>query len=135
MSNGSLTTISTNVSRYVGNTLEMIIGLQTDPQFGPVIALGSGGTLVELLDDVVLRLAPFTSRQATAMIQETRSWPLLQGFRQHPPADITALATLLVNIARLAIDQAGQVVSLDLNPVIVLPQGAQVVDWRVIRRD
>ena len=116
--------------------VEMIAGVSADPHFGPVLAVGSGGILVELLDDAVLRLPPLTDRQARQMIAETRAWPLLQGFRSRPPADVAALASLLVKLSYLALDQSAWLESLDLNPVIVLPagQGAWVVDLRLAVR-
>lgn len=118
------------IQKMTPSGVEMIVGLHTDPQFGPVIALGSGGVLVELFDDAALRLPPITTRQARQMIETTKSIRLLRGYRHYPPADIPALARLLVNISRLA--AAGVVASLDLNPVIVLPmgQGVRVVDMR-----
>lgn len=124
------------VQKMVTGGLEMIVGASNDPQFGPVIALGSGGVLVELLDDVVLRLPPLTGQQAADMVRATRSWPLLRGYRGSPPADAPALAQLLVNLSRLAVEQARWLVSLDLNPVMVLPQGQGVmaVDLRMVVR-
>jgi len=121
------------VQAMVPSGIETIVGITTDPQFGPVIAFGPGGTLVELLDDVVLRLPPLTTWQAREMLREASVWRLLQGFRGQPPADVAALTRLLVNISRLAEEQAGHVISLDLNPVIVLPdgEGVAVVDFRV----
>lgn len=122
------------VQRMVVAGTEMIVGVTIDPQFGPVLALGSGGVLVELLDDVVLRLPPLTLAEARAMIRETRSWPLLHGFRGRPPAHVDALAQLLVDVARLAVGERDRVRGLDLNPVMVLPQGqgVQVVDLRLV---
>jgi len=121
------------VQEMVPGGIETIVGITTDPQFGPVIAFGPGGTLVELLDAVVLRLPPLTAGQAREMLREASVWRLLQGFREHPPADVDALTRLLVNTSRLADEQAGHVISLDLNPVIVLPDGdgVAVVDFRV----
>ena len=113
--------------------VEMIVGIHHDSQFGPMVVLGSGGVLVELLNDAVLRLPPLTTQQAMQMIEQTKSWRLLQGFRHYPPADVAALAQLLVNIARLAVGENGHIASLDLNPVIVRPagHGLGVVDVRV----
>jgi len=121
------------VQAMVPGGIETIVGITTDPQFGPVIAFGPGGTLVELLDDVVLRLPPLTAWQAREMVREASVWRLLQGFREHPPADVAALIRLLVNASRLAVEQSEHVISLDLNPVIVLPdgEGIAVVDFRV----
>ena len=116
--------------------VEMIAGISQDAQFGPVLALGSGGILVELLDDVALRLPPLSLAQARRMITATRSWPLLQGFRGQPPRDVAALAELMVNLSRLAQAESQRLLSLDLNPVMVLPRGkgVQVVDMRLAVR-
>ncbi|MGH2544883.1 MAG: acetate--CoA ligase family protein [Ardenticatenaceae bacterium] len=124
------------VQRMAPAGVEMLVGLTADATFGPVLALGSGGVLVELLDDVVLRLPPLTPSQAAAMLRETRSWRLLQGFRGGPPASVAALVELLMQLSRLAVEQAARLLSLDLNPVIVLPdgQGVQVVDFRLTLR-
>lgn len=122
------------VQQMIQGGQEMIAGVSRDPQFGPLVVLGSGGVLVELLDDVVMRLPPLTRQQALAMVQETRSWPLLQGYRGHPAGDVDALVRLLVNLAHLASQESEHLISLDLNPVIVLPQGegVQVVDLRLV---
>ena len=121
------------IQKMVAPGVEMIIGIHEDPQFGPIIALGSGGVLVELLDDIVLRLPPFTRQEALTIIRETKSWRLLQGFRHYLPADTPALAQLLVDISRLAVSEEGRISGLDLNPVIVLPegQGVGIVDLRI----
>jgi acyl-CoA synthetase (NDP forming) len=97
-----------------------------------VVALGSGGVLVELLDDAVLRLPPLTHRQARAMIQASKSYRLLQGYRHYPPADVAALEQLLVDVAHLAAED-GRIAGLDLNPVIVrtVGQGIGIVDVRL----
>ena len=122
------------VQKMVPMGVEMIIGVHTDPQFGPVIALGSGGVLVELLADAVLRLPPITMQQAMDMIQQTKAWKLLQGYRHYLPADVDALARLLVQVSQMVVGENGRIASLDLNPVIVLPkgQGVGVVDLRVV---
>ena len=121
------------VQEMVRGGVEMIAGVVSDPQFGPVVVVGSGGTLVELLDDVTFALPPLTHANALDLLRQSASWKLLQGFRGRPAGDIAALTGLLVQLARLAMDQAGQVSSLDLNPVMVLPQGqgVRVVDYRV----
>jgi acetyltransferase len=113
--------------------VEVMAGLFCDPQFGPVLACGPGGVLVELMDEVALRLPPLSAEDARRMIAETRLARLLAGWRGRPPADVDALAGLLVKLSRLAVDTAGQLAALDLNPVIVLPQGqgVAIVDVRV----
>lgn len=125
------------VQAMVPEGVEVIVGMSTDRQFGAVIAVGPGGILVELLDDVVLRLPPLTHAQALRMVQQTKAWTLLQGFRGRPPADVDALVRLIVNFSHLAVEQADRLLAVDLNPVIVHPEGAgaSVVDVRAFRHD
>ncbi len=122
------------VQRMISGGVEIIAGVSQDPQFGPVLAFGAGGILVELLDDVALRLPPLSRSQALAMIRATKAWPLLKGFRGQPPADIDALIDLLVKLSHLAHEQAEAITSIDLNPVIVLPKGVWIVDVRIFVR-
>ena len=110
--------------------VEMIAGIVQDPQFGPIVACGAGGTLVEVLRDVSVRLAPLTRADARAMVRGLRSYPLLTGHRGAPLTDVPALEELLLRIGALAEDLP-QIAELDCNPVIVHPIGAVVVDARV----
>jgi len=123
------------VQKMLPSGVEVILGISTDPQFGLVLAFGTGGILVELLDDVVLRLPPISETQVREMIKKTKAWRLLQGFRGSPPADIDALVTLIVNLSKMAVEETSTLDGLDLNPVIVLPkgQGAYAVDYRAFR--
>lgn len=116
--------------------VEMIVGSSLDPQFGPVLMLGAGGVLVELLEDAALRLPPLTSRDAQAMIDELRVARLLRGYRGRPAADLAALSRLLLSVSQLVVEQSAWLDSLDLNPVMVLPagQGVRVVDFRLFAR-
>lgn len=121
------------VQEMVTGGVELIAGVTRDPQFGPLLMVGSGGILVELLEDVALAVPPLTHTQARELLRQTQAWKLLGGYRGRPAGDIAALEALLCNLSRLALEQASQVTSLDLNPVIVLPagQGVKVVDARV----
>ncbi|HKC84700.1 MAG TPA: acetate--CoA ligase family protein, partial [Blastocatellia bacterium] len=112
--------------------VEVLAGVTNDPVFGPLVAFGSGGVLVELLDDVVFRVLPLTDRDVSEMIEETRVWRLLQGYRGAPPADITALERLLLALGALA-EAAPRIAEIDLNPVIVHPngEGISLIDARV----
>jgi acyl-CoA synthetase (NDP forming) len=112
--------------------VEVIAGITNDPVFGPLVAFGSGGVLVELLDDVVFRVLPMTDRDASTMIRETRAYRLLQGFRGSAPADVAALERLLLALGALA-EAAPRIAEVDLNPVIVHQDGAGVslIDARV----
>ncbi|MGQ9584541.1 MAG: acetate--CoA ligase family protein [Anaerolineae bacterium] len=105
------------------DAVEVILGLLRDPDFGPVVVFGSGGILVELLKDSSLRLPPLSHREALEMIRETRGARLLEGFRGRPPADVQALADALVRLSQLAVDLGDRIAALDVNPLMVLPEG------------
>jgi len=109
---------------------EVILGVLREPDFGPVVVFGSGGVLVELLQDSSLRLPPLSREEALEMIYETRGVRLLQGFRGRPPADIDALADAVVCVSQLAVDLGDLIAALDINPLMVLPkgQGVRAVD-------
>jgi len=112
------------------DAVEVILGVLRDPDFGPVVVFGSGGVLVELLEDSSLRLPPLSREDALEMIGETRGARLLRGFRGRPPADVAALAGALVRLSQLALDLGDLIAALDVNPLMVLPagQGVRAVD-------
>ena len=110
--------------------VEMLVGVTRDPKFGHVVVLGTGGTLVELLRDTSCRLAPLTDRGAREMLDELRGAALLRGYRGSPPADEAALIDVVLRISAL-LAACPEILELDLNPVIVTPAGATVVDARV----
>jgi acetate---CoA ligase (ADP-forming) len=112
--------------------VEVLAGVTHDPVFGPLVAFGSGGFLVELLDDVVFRVLPLTDRDASEMISSTRAYRLLKGYRGSPPADISAVEKLLLQLGALA-EAVPQIAEVDLNPVIVHPagEGITMIDARV----
>ena len=111
---------------------EVIAGITNDPVFGPLVAFGLGGFLVELLDDVSFRLLPLTDRDAASMIKSTRAGRLLEGYRGSPRSDVAAVEDLLLRLAALA-DGEPRVREVDLNPVIVHRQGEgiTIVDARI----
>jgi len=115
--------------------IECIMGVHRDPVFGPVVMFGLGGIFVEILKDVSFRLAPFDREQALLMIHEIRAIALLSGARGQGPADIPALADTLVALSRLAYEQRDQVESIDINPILALPEGQGVLalDGVIIR--
>ena len=78
------------------------MGVDGDPDFGPVVACGAGGRAVELLGDVAVRLAPLTRREAEEMMRALRTFPLLDGYRGAPPADVAALEDVLLRVSALA---------------------------------
>ena len=104
-----------------------VIGVQNDPTFGPVVMVGLGGVLIEVLEDVAFRLAPFGVDEARRMIAELKGAKLFEGVRGAPPADVDALAELLATISVFAASEAARIESVDLNPVRVLPKGQGVV--------
>jgi len=124
------------VQEMVAEGVEVILGIQKDPQFGPVILFGMGGVFVELLKDAALRLAPLTVAEAQELIREIKGYPLLSGFRGSLPCDIPALAKTLLGLSQLAVDLKDDLVSIDINPLKVLPagKGAKVVDALVVAR-
>ena len=111
--------------------VETVVGVLRDPQFGPVVMFGLGGVLVEALDDVVFRVAPFGLEEARAMIAEIRGHRLLDAVRGRPAVDRGALADLLVRISELAADRP-ELAELDLNPVICTERGAALADARAV---
>jgi acyl-CoA synthetase (NDP forming) len=106
---------------------EVILAVMRDPDFGPIVVYGSGGVLVELLQDSSLRQPPIGCDDALAMIEETRGATLLRGFRGAPPADVAALADALVRLSWLAADLGNLLTALEINPLIVRPAGQGVV--------
>ncbi len=102
--------------------MEVIIGIHTDPQFGPVIAFGSGGVLVELLKDLSWSIIPLAREDALSMIRAIKCSSLLFGYRGKPAGDIEALIDLLVRVSEV-VAKDEEVISLDLNPVLVFPEG------------
>jgi acetyl coenzyme A synthetase (ADP forming)-like protein len=118
------------VQRMVPPGVEMIVGIVHDPQFGPVVACGAGGVLVELLGDVAVRLAPLTADDAERMVRELKSYPLLTGYRGAAPRDVAALEDVLLRVSALA-DDLPAIAELDCNPLVVQERGAVIVDARV----
>jgi acetyl coenzyme A synthetase (ADP forming)-like protein len=125
------------VQPMIPGGVELLVGVTTDPQFGPLVAFGLGGIHVEVLRDVCFRVVPLTARDAREMIRSIRGLPLLLGHRGHPPADVLAVEELLLRVAYL-VEKVPEVVELDLNPVFALPQGEGCViadaRVRVVRR-
>jgi acyl-CoA synthetase (NDP forming) len=120
------------VQEQVSGDVELIVGARHDPTFGPVVLVGLGGILAELLKDTALRLAPVSEDAARRMLQEIRGYPLLKGFRGRPGVDLEALASLIATVSRLASELP--IAELDLNPVILKAggRGAVTVDRRLI---
>jgi acyl-CoA synthetase (NDP forming) len=120
------------VQEMVSDATEMFVGVTNDPNFGPLLACGIGGALVELLRDVSVRLTPLTDADAHQMVRSLRTFPVLDGYRGEPKRDVKALEEVMLRLS-LLVEDIPEVAELDLNPVMVLREGrgAVVVDARV----
>tara|TARA_B100001750_G_C15516044_1_gene607278 strand:- start:1508 stop:3643 length:2136 start_codon:yes stop_codon:yes gene_type:complete len=114
------------VQEMVSGGTEVIVGISYDDQLGPVLLFGSGGIMVEVYNDVSLSICPIDIHQAREMINKVKGARMLEGFRGSPKGDIEALANTLVNVSQLAVNLEGQLSELDINPLIVLPEGQGV---------
>jgi acetyltransferase len=114
------------VQQMVKGGREVIIGMNRDPQFGPLLMFGLGGIYVEALKDVTFRVAPVDRREATEMLGEIRSYNLLRGVRGEKQADLAAIADTIVRISQLVSDFP-EIVELDINPLMVFEAGRGVV--------
>jgi acyl-CoA synthetase (NDP forming) len=119
------------VQKMAPTGTEVIIGMSKDPQFGPVLMFGLGGIFVEVLKDVAFRIVPLEQKDARDMIEEIKGFPVLQGVRGQPPADLAALESLLLRLSAF-VEANPQVEELDLNPVFAYKDGAIAVDARIV---
>jgi acyl-CoA synthetase (NDP forming) len=110
--------------------VELLIGAVEDPVFGPLVALGPGGTLAELIGDASFRLAPLTDVDADELVTQGKVGVLLGGYRGAPPADVRRVSDVVLRVAQL-VDDLPEVAELDLNPVIAGPDGCVAVDARI----
>ena len=120
-----------SVQEMASPGVEVIVGVTTDPQFGPVMMFGLGGIMVEVLGDVAFRLAPRGEGDARDMIDEIQGRQVLDGVRGQPPVDIGAIESMLDRVSVFAAEHP-EVAELDLNPVIASPEGAIAVDARIV---
>jgi acetyl coenzyme A synthetase (ADP forming)-like protein len=120
------------VQPMVSGVVEVMVGVTTDPLFGPLIAFGLGGVHVEILGDVRFRVTPLTDRDASDMVREIRGYRLLEGYRGHEPADVKALEEVLLRIS-LLVEEVPEITELDLNPILARApgEGCQIVDARL----
>jgi acetyl coenzyme A synthetase (ADP forming)-like protein len=110
--------------------IEMLVGVVHDPQFGPVVACGAGGVQVELLKDVSVRLTPLSNEDASEMIRELKTYPLLTNFRGSVASDIAALEEGLSRVSAM-VEDIPQIAELDCNPFVVHESGATILDARI----
>ena len=125
------------VQPMAGAGVEMIVGVQHDRDFGPMLVVGTGGIFVEILADAAMAPAPVEHAEAMRLIDSLAGARLLAGVRGRPAADIEALADLMVTLSRFAAAHAGRIESLDLNPVIVHArgEGLSIADALIVTRD
>ena len=114
------------VQEMVSGGVEVIVGISYDDQLGPVLLFGTGGVMVEVYNDVALRHCPVTRSEALEMIYQVKGSRLLEGFRGSPAADVGALADVLVEVSQMAAQLEGNLAELDINPLMVMPQGQGV---------
>lgn len=111
--------------------LEFILGMNRDPQFGPVLLFGLGGVTVELFRDVAMKILPIGRDDALALLEEIQAAPLLNGYRGTPPVDKNALVDAILRLAHLA-ETYENILEIDLNPVFAYSEGVLVADARII---
>ncbi len=130
--NADATIWGVQVQEMVSNAREVIIGMNSDPQFGPMVMFGLGGIYVEVLKDVVFRVAPMSRSQVLEMVQSIRTYALLKGVRGQASSDIDAIVDTILRISQLCTDFP-EIASLDINPMMVREQGkgGVAVDMRL----
>ena len=122
------------VSELIVGGVETVIGVVQDELFGPAVMFGLGGIAVEVFRDVTFRVPPFDKAEARRMIEEIRSVSLLKGARGKPKANLNAIVDVIMKVQRLALDLAGEIAELDINPLVVLPDRAVALDALVVAR-
>ena len=122
------------VSPMADKGVEIIIGTKVDDQFGPVIMVGLGGILVEVLKDVAFRVLPITRTSAKSMLSDIKSAPILDGVRGEQPVDKNAIVNLLLVVSEI-IESYPDIQEMDLNPVIARSDGLSIVDARIILKE
>jgi acetyltransferase len=124
------------VAQQISGGVELVLGVQRDPEVGPVLMFGSGGVLLELTKDVSFGAVPLPPWQAKAMIERTTAGRLLKGYRGAPACDEESVLAALTALGRLAHDLGDQIESIDINPLVAMPegQGAVALDALVVLR-
>lgn len=124
------------VQQMAAKGRECLVGISRDPQLGPLIGFGMGGIYVEVLKDVVFRLAPLTEEEVREQIEAIHSFPILRGVRGQAPADIESIVETILRMSQLVVDFP-EIVEMDINPLVVYDQGqgALVLDARIILSD
>jgi acyl-CoA synthetase (NDP forming) len=122
------------VCEMVSTGVDTLLGISSDDLFGPVVTFGLGGIFVEVFGDVTFRVPPFSADEARLALDECKGMALLRGARGQKPADVDALVDTIMKVQRLALDLAGDVRELDINPLIVKPRGVAALDALVVKK-
>lgn len=123
------------VQPMISKGVEVMVGARRDPVFGPLVLVGLGGVLVELVKDVEVELAPITPPEALGMLNRLKASAVLKGFRGNPPVDLDALADILCRVSELAADQADRIEEFDINPLVCTGTRIVAVDALIVRAD
>lgn len=139
MANGLKATEAENIRGVLVQSMipagvELMIGVRNDPQFGPLLVVGMGGILVELLQDTALLPAPVTPAEAEAMLRSLKGFKLLSGFRGSEAVDLQQLVRIICNVGQFAADQADHVMEIDINPLICAGSRITAVDALIVKR-
>jgi hypothetical protein len=121
------------VQKMAAPGVEVILGVTRDPQLGPMVMVGLGGILVEVMNDFVMAPAPISEARALELIRTLRGARMFEGVRGNPPVDVQALAALAAQLSRFAAEHADLVEEIDLNPVIVHEHGLSIVDALIVK--
>jgi acyl-CoA synthetase (NDP forming) len=122
------------VCETVRGGVDTLVGVSTDELFGPVVTVGLGGVFVEVFGDVTFRVPPFSADEARRAAYELQGSALFGGARGQPPVDVDALVDTVMKVQRLALDLAGDVRELDINPLVIRPRGAVALDALVVKK-
>jgi len=120
------------LEKMVPKGVELIVGIQNNPQFGPMLMVGLGGVLTEIFKDVAFRMLPVTTSDAKSMLNELKGSKILKGFRGSKPIDLNMFAKAIVKIGMIGVDNADYINSIDFNPIVVNPKSYNVVDAKII---
>ena len=121
------------VQPMISPGVEVMVGARIDSLFGPLILVGLGGVMVELLKDTAVALAPITREEAMAMLRSLKGYPMLTGFRGLEPVDLNALASVVCSLSEFAADQRERILELDVNPLICSGGRITAVDALIVR--
>lgn len=124
-----------SVQEMLPEGVEVIVGVTRDPVFGPTVMFGLGGIFVEVLKDVSFRIAPVSPGDACDMIEEIKGSAILKGVRGKPPVDTRAIADVILKVSSLADDYRDIIEEIDINPLLVYPEGVKAADAMLVVRE